>query len=33
MRAAVPEFDERQVFRARDNKTYLHEFDIGTLER
>ncbi|PSC69902.1 BTB POZ and MATH domain-containing 2-like isoform A [Micractinium conductrix] len=30
---AVPGFDERQVFRARDNTTYLHEYEIDTIER
>jgi hypothetical protein len=29
----VEGFDERQVFRARDNSAYLHEYDISTLER
>lgn len=30
--AAVADFDERQVFRARDNASYPHEYDISALE-
>jgi hypothetical protein len=28
----VEDFDERQVFRARDNASYLHEFTLLALE-
>ena len=28
--AAVKDFDQRQVFRARDNGAYPHEYDIST---
>jgi hypothetical protein len=31
--AAVKDFDDRQVFRARDNGAYLHEYNIETTRR
>lgn len=30
--AAVEDFDERQVFRARDNAAYTHEYELCALE-
>ena len=33
VRVAVEDFDERQLFRARDNATYVHEFDLASLDR
>lgn len=31
--AAVEDFDERQVFRARDNAAYTHEYKLSVFER